>query len=1161
MKKLYSEVLRAMLLASFLGCASVALAQDSDTEDDVFTLSPFVVDASGDTGYRATSTWAGTRIRTDLKDLGSAISVYTSEFMEDLDSTDSETLLSFTTNTEVGGEQGNFSGIDGEGDGQDSRIFSNEARTDPQSATRIRGLGKAALTRDYFLRDFAYDAYNTERITISRGANSLLFGIGSPGGVINNATKRAIIGGDLNTVSVRIDDFGGFRTSADFNRTLVEDRLAIRVNALYDDKEYNQEQAFREDRRIHFALDGLVFKNENSQFLGETRISVNAEFGSQDGSPPQTTPPSVAYHNWFAPINSNITDFTGETPESRVIDPSQGGSWEFKATYNPFETGANENSIPTSTRSAIFRHLGAVYNGGTLVNQAGTGFDGVEGYLGLVIWNGSDTPTSAGLLDSSGNVLPGPAAAGLGPDDGLTQFRLFHSNSPYGAPYAVGFTVPTLQNREVFDYRNNVYSGDIDMATRDFYAKNVTLSQGLFDDKVNVNLAFDRQQYRTFQDYLFTGGNGTSQTGPYDIYIDIAEYSLNGLPNPNLGRPYTRVARPETISRTIDRETIRLQASSQLNFAEKDGWLRNFGNHTFTGLWNTHKRDNFSINTFDAWGSADPANHPVDQIVNGALLSHFRRPVNVLVYSGPSALNANSADDVRINPINIARPQPGDTFDILYANFGAFGIPGDRQLDVGPAEVVRYERTGGISRREIDSWAASWQGSFFDDNLIALYGIRNDHLNAYGRDGSLPITTGGILNRDSLVLSDDPNLSQAGDTETFSAVLRYPENWLGELPGGMDFQLHYSESENFDPVGARRDAFGQFLPQPQGNTKEYGFLWSFNEGRYTVKANWFESTVRDVSITTPFDIPRFIVQRINNYRGTEEDEVDFNELLEWDGVDRSNHPVQSYQDFYAAMEATIPQEIKDLGDFRLETDIAGSTRAVIDRIPDLAATQDRDAEGFEIELTADLTSNWRTQVNISQQETVNSNSAGANGRLLREVRAALDDSRLLELVFDYNNGGAQNSLLSRWIADGAARIASVAARDGTVAQEQREWRIAGLTRYLINEGRFNGVSIGGSFAWQDEAATGYVFRYNPDLGVAEPDVSRPFLDDGILSASLFLGYERTIGNDVDWSIRLNFRNLIGNSDDVVTRTNPDGLIAAIRNPNPSGISLTNTFRF
>lgn len=69
----------------------------------VLELSPFVTTAEADRGYAATSSLAGTRIRTDLRDIANSISVVTSDFMKDVNATDSASLLVYTANTETAG--------------------------------------------------------------------------------------------------------------------------------------------------------------------------------------------------------------------------------------------------------------------------------------------------------------------------------------------------------------------------------------------------------------------------------------------------------------------------------------------------------------------------------------------------------------------------------------------------------------------------------------------------------------------------------------------------------------------------------------------------------------------------------------------------------------------------------------------------------------------------------------------------------------------------------------------------------------------------------------------------------------------------------------------------------------------------------------------------
>jgi len=65
----------------------------ANTEVEVIVLSPFVVTSSQDTGCQATNTLAGTRLNTDLKDVGAASSVYTQEFLNDINVTKIENIL------------------------------------------------------------------------------------------------------------------------------------------------------------------------------------------------------------------------------------------------------------------------------------------------------------------------------------------------------------------------------------------------------------------------------------------------------------------------------------------------------------------------------------------------------------------------------------------------------------------------------------------------------------------------------------------------------------------------------------------------------------------------------------------------------------------------------------------------------------------------------------------------------------------------------------------------------------------------------------------------------------------------------------------------------------------------------------------------------------
>ena len=182
--------------------------------------------------------------------------------MEDTGAVDAATVLSYSLNTEVSGEQGNFAGGVNTGDDRSNPAVNGQ---------RIRGIAPASLTRGYFLTDIPFDSYNTSRITINRGPNSLLFGVGSPGGVINNQVKLATLGDNFGQISLRFGERGGNRQSVDLNQILIPDRLALRIVGLNEDVQFRQQPAYETDKRIHVSLESVVFKNEyfleNNNFL------------------------------------------------------------------------------------------------------------------------------------------------------------------------------------------------------------------------------------------------------------------------------------------------------------------------------------------------------------------------------------------------------------------------------------------------------------------------------------------------------------------------------------------------------------------------------------------------------------------------------------------------------------------------------------------------------------------------------------------------------------------------------------------------------------------------------------------------------------------------------------------------------------------------------
>lgn len=144
------------LMTLTFGIATESFSQDA-ASTDVIELSPFSVSGEDDTGYRATSSLAGTRLKTELKDIAGAIQVVTQEFFDDTAATDANDLLVYTTNTEVGGLGGNFANPS---DGASLNFRGNI--NNPIGQTRVRGLANADMARQFFITDIPFDSYNTD---------------------------------------------------------------------------------------------------------------------------------------------------------------------------------------------------------------------------------------------------------------------------------------------------------------------------------------------------------------------------------------------------------------------------------------------------------------------------------------------------------------------------------------------------------------------------------------------------------------------------------------------------------------------------------------------------------------------------------------------------------------------------------------------------------------------------------------------------------------------------------------------------------------------------------------------------------------------------------------------------------------------------------------
>jgi len=575
-------------LRTYLIVVTVALVTPlihAQQEDEaVYDLSPFTISEEETVGYQATTTLAGSRLKTNLRDVGAAVSVLTKEIFNDTGATDASTILALTANTEVSGPNGNFVDVSFSA----SRPNPSEQQRMPQNSQRVRGLAKASLTRGFFLTDIPFDSYNSDRVTINRGPNSLLFGIGEPGGVINNAVNGASLGQNFGELSIRVGERGSHRTSVNYNKVLIEDRLALRFSALNEKTEYKQRPTYESDERFYVALNLTLFKNEGSDFFDKTDIRGNFEQGEIEGIPPSIIPPAEGISNWFSlPSRSSIESITGSTLPAYWDD----GSWSSKLIVDT-QWGADFNRVPAPVGDYVTIQMPLVYQ--TVDSQTpsiGLASDSsIAGSIGRVVWEKNRDSAFQARYDTIGSRAP--VIRGLYP----------------------GFTAGTINDTQVFDNRKMSLAGTLNYVSSDFDATNIVIEQTFLQGKGGIEIVHDSQTYENFARLPFDIASGSNNSS-LDLWVDMNTHLSNQEPNPNVGRVAIRNRGTPKRSTISDREATRVTAFADIDLTEKDGWLRHLGRHVFTGLYNEQEIDTDVRNRQLTWGDASSATDVSDILV------------------------------------------------------------------------------------------------------------------------------------------------------------------------------------------------------------------------------------------------------------------------------------------------------------------------------------------------------------------------------------------------------------------------------------------------------------------------------------------------------------------------------------------------------------------
>ena len=841
-------------------------------------LSPFVVDASEDKGsYKANSTLAGTRVRTDLKDVASAISVVTAQFLQDTGAKNADDLLVYTPSTEVAGLRGNFSGAAGSAVVQENTV---------SSTTRVRGLDEADNTRDYFLTDIPWDSFDVGRVDLQRGPNSILFGTGSPAGIINVSTNDASFNNSYNLTN-RTDEYGSLRDSVMLNQEIIPGILAIRLGALQDDEKYEQQDAFENTTRYFgaFRFDPKLFGKDS-----HTSIRGKFETGQYTADTPRDLPPADEITPWFT---SSITiggitnpgynkyienqfSLTNQTAGGPVPGASGGpssdnyfqlGGWAEGRVYWPDVVNYFE-ATPTSINSTP----GAVAPGGNafmvITGQANTGLaNNGNGIGGLTTFRPDAVPPTSLYT------------TGIGLNDSLDGYSEPFNSIPGGAYY----TDKVITDPSIFNFYKKLLDGPNKHEWKNWNAFNIAVDQTFFDDRIGFEFSYDQQHYVEGEEPFLEGEN-------YAIAVDVNATYANGAPNPNAGRPYvanaTSGGEDNNYQTTTDRYTYRLTPTVELRSSDFFSssfmtWI--LGKSDFTGLYEkaTVVQATYQFAEFATTPDFTVDNNlPTDNTAQAGIGSN--RSFEWLAYIGPNLTSASSAAGANLQNLNYViapakyeqtlnfnstwnAPSVNPSAPFTYTSYETGATTTNSTQAQNPANYVGWQNEqiqymyasdpqdlpGLVSaasrvRTTDESEGITWQGYFLGGDLVPSLGWRKDKVTSYNT------TSPENQYTDFVSLSYPDNLSSRTDIEgtskTWGGVYHFPKALMGKLPGDMTFSLLFDRSENFKPDAERLDLNGNPVPNATGTTTEYGFVVTGLSDKVTLKVDWFKTIVKNASL-------------------------------------------------------------------------------------------------------------------------------------------------------------------------------------------------------------------------------------------------------------------------------------------------------------------------
>ncbi|HVU33228.1 MAG TPA: TonB-dependent receptor plug domain-containing protein [Opitutaceae bacterium] len=1127
---------------------------NADQSQAPIQLTPFEVSASQEHGYFSPTTLAGTRLNNNIADLPSSISIVTKQELLDTNSNNINDVFRYEANTEGASTytpiqlvRGNVSDVLGQ--------------APLVSGNRVRGLATADNEMDnYFaLSRIPFDTYNTDSVEVDRGPNSILFGTGSPAGIVNQTRTKAVLDKFSGSVSAQVGSWGTFREFSGLNIPIFKDTLALYVGQMYQSQGFKQKPSFDVTRRQYAAFTLVPFKTH------KTKISGSFEYYSESADLPNAVTPVDYITPWrnsgrpvYNPINNMVTYLdTGKTVGPYTL-----------SNKSPDYNGILQTNLTTSSSPYFVPSLTYV-NGGHNVQWVNP--------------DGATTPYFRG--QQTGFSVSGWVPSTLTPAQAMINEEKLTTSAPL--PIPAGYQIwqaPTVSSKNVYDWSSiNVDAMNNSQTKARIYYLDF---QQALPFGFNFDAGWFRQELTQYTDMPVSQANATT------LNVDTNQFYLDGKPNPHVGMPYTDTYASDIFESPEINNNLRASLEYEFNLANHvPGWARFLGHHRLMAVASQHDDVQQNLRYRESIVGGDPNYLPTAATLNQA--SGYGYPLhNTAIENWFFLGSPNQQGFGGSSPGNNGRPPIGSSISAPVETYNyATGQWQTTNIDM---QSVLFP-TGGFQENVQDSKTYFWQSFFWDNRIVGTMGLNEDWVKS--RQNVFPSSTPEKYE----YTNGFPNTQywqhagswfyNAGKTRTKGVVVHPFKHWAsidqaadsGNLLAGFARTLSftYNTSGNFNPPNAYyTDFFGNPLGKPSGRERDYGFEISTPDNKLFLRATWFKTSN--------------INQLVGNTSNARALYIDATELRNWATAVVAIHDGQDPTDpnfLNTSVNPITPQMQQQISAITGLPYTFGGNVGEHGQFMNPYETQDGVAKGTELELTYNPTPNWRMKFSWGEQKTILSNIAAQAAAWIAH-RSPVWTTYKSDLTQVYTrSSGRQMYLGDFWNGYGydgniyqgnvngwnttqdyynivvAGQLATDRALNGTQATNQRQYTWSYVSSYDFTEGALKGWTVGGALRYYGRAVAGYygdTKNLSPSGLIYQPDVGRPIYTPRQYHADAWLAYAFRLpwrDGRIHGRVQLNVSDInIHNYLEPVT-FNFDGTPSGYRIIQPRTYSLRTTFSF